>query len=221
LSGKKQMAKSKQNKASDQHFGKKEQLAASKKLARQIELWYKRLAPKFRDIDPRDLNLIIASMLKDPEKRMEVAFIKRREDGVYLLDEKFLADLIEAIEQAELEVILINDAVSIAPEAPFLVKEVDFLVRDHPQLQKNLERFAEIFGVALTLPYAPLTSVVRAVGCPIEVDFISSSLSGQYFESVSSRTTKVAIGERTVLVASPEDKIAVQEGVRARNKTSL
>ena len=57
------MAKSKQNKAGDQQVEKKEQLAASKKLARQIELWYKRLAPKFPDIDPRDLNLIIASFL--------------------------------------------------------------------------------------------------------------------------------------------------------------
>ena len=116
---------------------------------------------------------------------------------------------------------MINDAVSIAPEAPFLVKEIDFLVRDHPQLQKNLERFAEIFGVALTLPYAPLTSVVRAVGCPVEVDFVSSLSSGQNFESVGSRATKVAIGTRAVRVASPEDMIAAQEGVRPKNKASL
>ena len=215
------MAKSKQNRASDQQAGKKEQLAASKRLARQIELWYKRLAPKFPNIDPRDLNLIIASLLKHPEQRMEVMFIKRREDGVYLVNENFLAELIEATEQAELEVILINDAVSIAPEAPFLVKEVDFLVRDHPRLQKKLERFAEIFGVTLTLPYAPLASVIRAVGCPVEVDFVPSLSSGQNFESVRSRATKVAIGERTIQIASPEDMIAAQEGVRPKNKASL
>lgn len=59
-------------------------LAASKKLAGQIELWNKRLAPKFPDIDPHDLGLIIASLLKTPKERTEIMFLKRREDGFYV-----------------------------------------------------------------------------------------------------------------------------------------
>jgi|GEM_PF-6703250 len=182
------MAKSKQEKSGRSQSASNKRLAASKKSAQKLEYWHKLLAPELRDIDPHDLNLIIASMLKTPEQRMEIMFMKRREDGVYLLDEKFLAELIEAIEQAGMEVILINNAVSLAQEAPVLIKEVDFLVNDHPQLQKNLKKFTEIFGVTLTR-YSPLANVVRAVGRSVEIDFVSSLPSGQSFEAVRSRAT--------------------------------
>jgi len=78
------MAKSKQKKISSQQIAKKKQLAASKKLARRIEFWHKRLAAKFPDIDAHDLDLIIASLLKTPQERTEVMFLKRREDGLYV-----------------------------------------------------------------------------------------------------------------------------------------
>jgi hypothetical protein len=35
-------------------------------IARQIERWHRRLAPEFPDIDPHDLDLIIAAMLRSP-----------------------------------------------------------------------------------------------------------------------------------------------------------
>jgi len=78
------MAKSKQEKISVQQVAKKKQLAASEKLAHQIELWHKRLAPKFPDIDPHDLDLMIASLLRTPKERTEIMFLKRREDGFYV-----------------------------------------------------------------------------------------------------------------------------------------
>jgi hypothetical protein len=204
------MAKSKQEKSGRSQSASNKRLAASKKFAQKLEYWHKRLAPEFPDIDPHDLNLIIASMLKTPEQRVEIMFLKRREDGVYLLDENFWAELIEAIEQAEMEVVLVSNAVSLAQEAPVLFKEVDLLVNDHPQLQNKLKKFAEVFGVALTR-YSPLANVVRAVGRSVEIDFASSLPSGQSFEAVRSRSTKVPIGQRTLWIASPEDIVTAKE----------
>jgi hypothetical protein len=59
-------------------------LAAAEKLARQIARWHKHLAPQFPDIDPHDLDLMIASLLRTPKKRTEIMFLKRREDGFYV-----------------------------------------------------------------------------------------------------------------------------------------
>ncbi len=63
---------------------RQEPLSAARKRARQIEHWHKRLAPKFPDIDPHDLDLIIAALLRTPRERMQIMFLKRREDGRYV-----------------------------------------------------------------------------------------------------------------------------------------
>jgi hypothetical protein len=59
-------------------------LLASEKLARRTERWYKRLVPQYPDIDPHDLHLIITELLKTRKERMELMFLKRREDGIYV-----------------------------------------------------------------------------------------------------------------------------------------
>ena len=53
-------------------------------LARQIERWHRRLAPEFPDIDPHDLDLMIAAMLRTRKERMQFMFLKRRKDGRYV-----------------------------------------------------------------------------------------------------------------------------------------
>ncbi len=57
---------------------KKRRSLALDKRVRQIENWHKRLAPQFPDIDPHDLHLIIASLLRTRKERMEIMFLKRR-----------------------------------------------------------------------------------------------------------------------------------------------
>jgi hypothetical protein len=56
----------------------------AKKLVRRIERWHRILAPKFPEIDPHDLDLIIHCMLKTPKQRMQHMFLKRRPDGRYV-----------------------------------------------------------------------------------------------------------------------------------------
>jgi hypothetical protein len=63
---------------------RKKRLVAAQKRVRQIERWHKILAPKFPDIDPHDLDLIIAGLLKTPKERTQVLFLKKREDGRYV-----------------------------------------------------------------------------------------------------------------------------------------
>lgn len=61
----------------------KAQIAAEKR-ARQIERLHKKIAPKLPHIDPHDLDLILDSLLKTPKERMQIMFLKRREDGSYV-----------------------------------------------------------------------------------------------------------------------------------------
>ncbi len=66
------------------HNEQKKKWSAADKRARQVERWRKRLAPQFPDIDPHDLDLIIAALLRTPKQRMQIMFLKRREDGRYV-----------------------------------------------------------------------------------------------------------------------------------------
>jgi hypothetical protein len=59
-------------------------LADAEKRARQIELWHEHLAPQFPEIDPHDLDLIIAALLRTPKERMQLMFLKKRDDGRYV-----------------------------------------------------------------------------------------------------------------------------------------
>jgi hypothetical protein len=77
---KKQITKSKQKKISQNQLA----LAAAQNRVRQIERWHKILAPKLPHIDPHDLDLIIAGMLKTRKERMQAMFLKKREDGRYV-----------------------------------------------------------------------------------------------------------------------------------------
>lgn len=52
--------------------------------ARQIERWHKKLAPQFPEIDPQDLDLIIAALLRTPKERMQLMFLKKRDHGRYV-----------------------------------------------------------------------------------------------------------------------------------------
>ncbi len=137
-------------------------------------------------------------------------------------DEKLLLELVEATAQAGLQVILIGNMAAIVHGAPVLTRDVDFMVREHPQLEKKLQKFAQIYGVKLTRPYEPMSKVIRAVGRPVGVDFLFALSSGKSFESVRSRAQKIRIGGKMIWVASLEDIIAAKEAAgRPKDKAAL
>ncbi len=61
-----------------------DKIESAEKLANRIERWHKILAPQLPDIDPHDLDLIIAAQLRTPEERMQLMFLKRGKDGRYV-----------------------------------------------------------------------------------------------------------------------------------------
>lgn len=137
-------------------------------------------------------------------------------------DQGLLVELLDTFAQADLEVILIGNAAAIIHGAPLLTRDIDFMVRDHSQLQKKLKKFAQIYGVALTRPYEPTSKMIRAVGGPVEVDFLVKIGSGKDFESVRSRAMEFKIGKHTLPVASLEDIIAAKEAAgRPKDKAAL
>jgi hypothetical protein len=137
-------------------------------------------------------------------------------------DESFLNELVEAVAEAGLQVIFIGNAAAVLHGVPVLTQDVDLMVREHPQLSKKLEKFAEIFNVKLIEPYQPFSKVLRAAGRSVGVDFVFGLSNQKSFESVRSRATKVRIGKRMVWVASLEDIIDAKEAAdRPKDKATL
>lgn len=50
----------------------------------QVDLWYRRLAPKMPDIDPHDLRMILRSLLQ-PSSVKRRWLLRKTEDGRYVL----------------------------------------------------------------------------------------------------------------------------------------
>ena len=137
-------------------------------------------------------------------------------------DEGFLQELVEALAEINLEAIIIGNAAAILHGVPVLTQDVDLLIRDHPQLQNKLQRFAKIFEVMLTRPYEPSSQMIRATGRAVQVDFLLALSSRRSFASVKARAERVRIGKRFVWVAALEDIIAAKEAAgRPKDKAAL
>jgi predicted nucleotidyltransferase len=134
----------------------------------------------------------------------------------------FLGELAEAIAKAGLQVVFIGNSAALLHGIPVSTQDVDLMVRDHPLLQKKLEKFAKDFGVVLTRPYEPSSKMIRASGRAIPVDFVFGLSSRKNFESIRSRAEKVRLGRRMVWLASLEDIIAAKEAAgRPKDKATL
>lgn len=137
-------------------------------------------------------------------------------------DEGFLAQITEAVSSVGLQVIIVGNTAAILHGVPVLTQDVDFLVRQHPQLEKKLGEFAKLVGVSLSRPYEPSSKMIRAVGLPVQVDFILQLSSRKSFESIRSRARKIKIGKRMVWVAALEDIIEAKEATnRPKDKATL
>lgn len=137
-------------------------------------------------------------------------------------DESFLSDLLDALHQAGLQVIIIGNTAAILQGVPVMTRDVDLFVRKHQQLDKKLKRFAELFEVSFTQPYPSTSNMIRAVGRPIHIDFMQALSSGKSFSSIKSRAHKVKIGRHSALVADLKDLIEAKEAAgRSKDKHAI
>lgn len=137
-------------------------------------------------------------------------------------DDGFLAELAEALAKAGLQVVFIGNSAALLHSIPVSTQDIDLFVRDHPILQKKLEKFAADFGVVLTRPYEPSSKMIRASGRTIPVDFVFGLSNRKSFESIRSRAQKIRLGRRMVWLASLEDIIAAKEAAnRPKDRATL
>ncbi len=191
------------------HKSKKQ--SDAEKFARRVAGWRKRLAPEFPHIDPHDLELIIAELLKTPEERIQVMFLKRRDEGFLSFDEAILTKLVEALAQAEIDAILFDNTAALDHGLSAPRKKIDLLVHNDARLKMKLKKFAQTFGVALTRPYKPFSKAILAVGRSVSVDFVLVHSSRKSFEGIQSRARKIRIGKHELCVATQEDIVDAEK----------
>jgi len=126
-------------------------------------------------------------------------------------EEAILGDVVRAARAVGLEVIVVGNAAAALQGAPVTTRDIDFFVRDTPENRRKVDALARrLGGLAVTRPGEPLSTMLRLVGGPVEIDFVFALSSGAKFESVRARSATVRLASATVRVASLEDIIAAK-----------
>jgi len=83
---------------------------------------------------------------------------------------------------------------------------------DTPANQRKIVALAErLGGLAVTRPALPLSTMIRLVGMPVEIDFVFGLSGGIRFEAVRSRAVDIRLGTTTVRAACLADIIAAKK----------
>lgn len=127
-------------------------------------------------------------------------------------DETFVGELLDALDAASLEAIVVGMAAAALQGAPVMTQDVDILIRDTPANRKKLDSVCRRLGTAEPIEVSPLSRTLTLLGRPVSVDILFDELAGGLtFESLRSRGVRVNIGDRVALVASLADVIASKE----------
>ena len=129
-------------------------------------------------------------------------------------DEVFVIRLVESLEAAGLDYVIVGMAAASLQGVPVMTQDVDILVRDTSLNRDRLGRLAELIGSARPMAVSALTTTVTLIGAEIPVDVLFDRLPGaRSFEGVRSRSVNVSLGNIAAVVASLEDVIASKEAV--------
>ncbi len=123
-------------------------------------------------------------------------------------DEAFLVQLLEALQAADLEAIVVGSTAAILQGVPILTEDVDLLIRDTQRNREKIERLGAALGAARPVQISPLSPTLRLVGADVDVDILFDELSGGLsFASIRSRSLAVPVGEQVATVAALDDVI--------------
>lgn len=129
-------------------------------------------------------------------------------------DEKFVLDLLAALQEAGLEAVVVGATGAYLQGAPVMTGDVDLLVRDTPKNRAKIDRVGESLGAGRAQEMSALSAVVRLVGARVPVDFLFDQMGGELsFAAVRSRSVQINLGPHTATVACLEDIIASKEAV--------
>ncbi len=87
--------------------------------------------------------------------------------------------------------------------------DIDFMFRKTPLNLKKLKAVAKSFEAVILRPYYPVSELYRVVNDEhgLQLDFMAKLTGIRSFEGVRSRSTSVAFGNHSLLIASLDDII--------------
>ena len=136
----------------------------------------------------------------------------------------YLVEIADALEKSTLEAILIGNAGAALHGAPVTTVDFDFLYRASKTNEAKVRRLAEVLGGALIQTFPTLSTVYRIqrVSPELQVDMTSQIHGASSFNSLRSRSKRILIEGRTIMVASLADIIkSKKEANRPRDLAVL
>lgn len=120
-----------------------------------------------------------------------------------------LREVAQALNECDLEVILVGNAAAALQGAPVSTLDFDFMFRKNAPNVKKLKKLTAILGGRLFVPYYPASQLYRLINDDrgLQIDFMSVLHGIKSFESLRSRAVRIFIGGHSILVADLRDII--------------
>ena len=138
--------------------------------------------------------------------------------------ESILSKVSKALNDENLEAIVIGNAGGALLGSPVTTLDIDFYFRKTPTNLLKLKRVAKRLNATIFRPFYPLSGLFRVIGEDdgVYLDFMSEAHGIKSFASLRSRAQEFVIGKNKLLVASLEDIIKSKEASkRDRDNASL
>jgi hypothetical protein len=120
-----------------------------------------------------------------------------------------LKEIAASLEECGLEAILVGNAAAALQGAPVTTLDFDFMFRATPGNIKKMKKLAGMLEGVLLVPYYPASKMYRLVNDDrgLQLDFMPVLHGIKSFEGLKSRSVRVSLGGRSLLVADLEDVI--------------
>lgn len=122
---------------------------------------------------------------------------------------RYIVKIVDGLRAVQLEAILIGNAAAAIQGAPVTTVDLDFYYRESGVNDAKLKKLADHLNARLTRPYPALSSLYRIIveEDGFHIDFLTVMEGVRSLASLRSRSSRVSIEGRELVVASLEDVI--------------
>jgi predicted nucleotidyltransferase len=123
--------------------------------------------------------------------------------------EPILKEIVRALDECGLEVVLVGNAAAALQGAPVTTLDFDFMFRKTPSNLKKLKALANKLSGSILTPYYPSSDLYRLIveDRGIQLDFMPTLHGIKSFERLRSSAAKVTFGGHSLWVAHLRDII--------------
>ena len=127
-------------------------------------------------------------------------------------EESLLLQLMRAVEQVRLDVIVVGNAAAALHGVPVTTQDIDLFVRDTPQNAEKIQQLLAALGepVQASRPFEPVSRMIRIEGLPVDIDLVFELSSHEKFEAVARRSLLHTIEGVPIRLAAMDDIIAAK-----------